>query len=214
MHATPFVKPIRVMSGDYSRLKDADMVVLACGVAQRDKEETRLQLLERNVAIFKKVVPEVLKYTPETILLIVSNPVDIMTEVVTRLSGHPSSRVIGSGTILDTARFRTLLAHHLDVSPRSIHAYVLGEHGDSEVLIWSSAKVSVLSIFDFAEQKGCTITDDIKSKIITFLDDKIRKDISDGKLKAAKLEVHLAENEAAYQSDLELYIKNGFEKEQ
>jgi len=164
-HAAPFVKPVRVSAGDYSQLKDADMVVLACGVAQRDKQETRLQLLERNVQVFKKVVPQVLEHAPETILLIVSNPVDIMTEVVTRISGLPSSRVIGSGTILDTARFRALLANHLDVSPRSIHAYVLGEHGDSEVLIWSSAKVSVLSIFDFAEQKGRSITDDVKSKI-------------------------------------------------
>jgi L-lactate dehydrogenase len=170
MHATPFVKPIHVTAGDYSQLKDADMVVLSCGVAQRDKEETRLQLLGRNVQVFKKVVPEVLKYAPKTILLIVSNPVDIMTEVVTRLSGLPSSRVIGSGTILDTARFRALLANYLGVSSRSVHAYVLGEHGDSEVLIWSSAKVSVLSIFDFAEQKGCEITDDIKARI----DDEVR----------------------------------------
>jgi len=165
MHATPFIKPVHVVAGDYSGLKGADMVVLACGVAQRDEKETRLQLLERNVQVFQKVVPRVLDHAPGTILLVVSNPVDIMTEAVTRISGLPCSRVIGSGTILDTARFRTLLANHLSVSPRSIHAYVLGEHGDSEVLVWSSAKVSVLSIFDFAEQKGCSITGSVKNEI-------------------------------------------------
>jgi L-lactate dehydrogenase len=165
MHATPFIKPVHIVAGDYSQLRGADMVVLACGVAQRDKRETRLQLLERNVQVFQKVVPQVLEHAPGAILLVVSNPVDIMTEAVTRISGLPCSRVIGSGTILDTARFRALLGNHLDISPRSIHAYVLGEHGDSEVLIWASAKVSVLSIFDFAEQKGRAITDSVRDEI-------------------------------------------------
>lgn len=170
LHASPFAQSLRIAAGDYPQLKGADLVVLACGVAQR-KGETRLQLLERNVQVFKKVVPQVLENSPQTILLIASNPVDIMTEVVTRISGLPSGRVIGSGTILDTARFRALLGKHLGVSPSSVHAYVMGEHGDSEVLVWSSADVSGVSIFDFAEQCRCPITEDVKSHI----DDAVRR---------------------------------------
>ena len=114
LHATPFSKPIRVAAGDYPMLKGAELVVLACGVGQKPGE-TRLQLLERNVRVFEDVVPRVLENTPDTILLVVSNPVDIMTQVVTKISGLPSQRIIGSGTILDTARFRTLLAEHLNI---------------------------------------------------------------------------------------------------
>lgn len=163
-HASPFTKSLRIAAGDYPQLKGADLVVLACGVAQREGE-TRLQLLERNVQIFKKVVPQVLENATETILLIASNPVDIMTEVVTRISSLPPARIIGSGTILDTARFRALLGKHVGVSPTSVHAYVMGEHGDSEVLAWSCADVSGISIFDFAEQSGCPITEEVKSHI-------------------------------------------------
>jgi L-lactate dehydrogenase len=140
LHATPFAEPARVVAGGYSELEAADIVVLACGVGQRPGE-TRLQLLEHNAQVFKQVVPQVLEYAPETILLIASNPVDVMTQVVTRISGLSPQKVIGSGTILDTARFRALLGEHLGVAPLSVHAYVLGEHGDAEVLGWSSGKV-------------------------------------------------------------------------
>ncbi len=164
LHATPFSEPIRVAGGDYTSLKNAELVVLACGVAQKPGE-TRLQLLQRNVKVFRDVVPRVLEYSPETILLIVSNPVDIMTQVVSHISGLPAQRVIGSGTILDTARFRTLLAEHLGVSPHSVHAYVLGEHGDSEVLAWSSGKVGGVPVEEFAAQINRPITQEIKSRI-------------------------------------------------
>ncbi len=164
LHATPFSVPIRVAAGDYPMLKNADLVVLACGVGQKPGE-TRLQLLQRNVNVFQDVVPRVLEYSPDTILLIVSNPVDIMTQVVTLISGLPPQRVIGSGTILDTARFRTLLAEHLNIAPHSVHAYVLGEHGDSEVLAWSSGKVGGVPVTEFAAQIGRPITDEIKTKI-------------------------------------------------
>ena len=164
LHATPFSEPVRVAAGDYPSLKNAKLVVLACGVGQKPGE-TRLQLLQRNVKVFQSVVPRVLEYAPETILLIVSNPVDIMTQVVTHISGLPAQRVIGSGTILDTARFRTLLAEHLDVAPHSVHAYVLGEHGDSEVLAWSSGKVGGVPVEEFAAQIGRPITQEIKFKI-------------------------------------------------
>jgi len=170
LHATPFSQPVRVAAGDYPMLKGADIVVLACGVGQKPGE-TRLQLLERNVQIFQNVVPRVLEYAPETILLIVSNPVDIMTEVVTKISNLPPKRVIGSGTILDTARFRTLLAEHLNIAPHSVHAYVLGEHGDSEVLAWSSGKVGGVPVEEFAEQIGRPISDEDKARI----DDGVRQ---------------------------------------
>ena len=170
LHATPFSQPVRVAAGDYPMLKGADIVVLACGVGQKPGE-TRLQLLERNVQIFQNVVPRVLEYAPETILLIVSNPVDIMTEVVTKISNLPHERVIGSGTILDTARFRTLLAEHLNIAPHSVHAYVLGEHGDSEVLAWSSGKVGGVPLEEFAEQIGRPISDEDKARI----DDGVRQ---------------------------------------
>jgi len=170
LHATPFSQPVRVAAGDYPMLKGADIVVLACGVGQKPGE-TRLQLLERNVQIFQNVVPRVLEYAPETILLIVSNPVDIMTEVVTKISNLPPKRVIGSGTILDTARFRTLLAEHLNIAPHSVHAYVLGEHGDSEVLAWSSGKVGGVPLEEFAEQIGRPISDEGKARI----DDGVRQ---------------------------------------
>jgi L-lactate dehydrogenase len=164
LHATPFSEPIRVAAGDYSMLKGSDLVVLACGVGQKPGE-TRLQLLERNITVFQKVVPQVLEYAPDSILLIVSNPVDIMTQVVTKISGVPSHRIIGSGTILDTARFRTLLAEHLNIAPHSVHAYVLGEHGDSEVLAWSLGKVGGVPLGEFATQIGRPITDEVKEEI-------------------------------------------------
>ncbi|MBW2582184.1 MAG: L-lactate dehydrogenase [Deltaproteobacteria bacterium] len=170
LHATPFSKPVRVAAGDYSTLKGAGLVVLACGVAQKPGE-SRLKLLERNVNVFQNVVPRVLEHAPDSILLVVSNPVDIMTQVVTKISALPPERVIGSGTILDTARFRTLLAEHLGLAPHSVHAYVLGEHGDSEVLAWSSGKIGGVPVGEFAEQIGRPITDDVKARI----DDGVRR---------------------------------------
>jgi L-lactate dehydrogenase len=164
LHATPFGQAVRVAAGDYSLLRGAEIVVLSCGVAQREGE-TRLQLLERNVTVFETVVPHVLSNAPDTILLIVSNPVDIMTSVVTRIADLPPHRVIGSGTILDTARFRTLLGEHLAVAPHSVHAYVLGEHGDSEVLAWSNAKIGGVPVLQFAQQTNRSLTQEIREKI-------------------------------------------------
>jgi L-lactate dehydrogenase len=164
LHATPFAKPVRISGGSYSDLEGAELVVLACGVGQKPGE-TRLQLLERNAKIFQQVVPQVLEATPETVLLIASNPVDVMTQVVAGFSGLPPGRVVGSGTILDTARYRSLLAEHLGLSPKSVHAYVLGEHGDSEVLVWSSAKVGGVPLIDFAEDSGRPLTEEVKSRI-------------------------------------------------
>jgi len=151
LHATPFAGPVRISAGGYSMLQGAAIVVLACGVAQREGE-TRLELLDRNVKVFRTVIPNVLEHAPDTLFVVATNPVDIMTQAATHISGLPPSRVIGTGTILDTARFRTLLGEHLQVAPHSVHAYVLGEHGDSEVLAWSSAKIGGVPLLDFARQ--------------------------------------------------------------
>jgi len=170
LHATPFARAVRVVAGDYSLLERADVVILCCGVGQRPGE-TRLQLLERNAAIFSGVVGQVLRYAKGPILLVASNPVDIMTHVTLKLSGLPPEKVIGSGTILDTARFRAFLGEHLGVSPSSIHAYVLGEHGDSEVLAWSGVKVGGVPIADFAQQMGQDLTEEVIDRI----DDGVRR---------------------------------------
>ncbi len=170
LHATPFAAPVRITSGDYPELEGAHVVILACGVGQRPGE-TRLQLLQRNARVFEGVIPQVVRFAPETILLIASNPVDVITQMATKLAGIPSQRVIGSGTILDTARFRTLLAEHLGVSPKSVHAYVLGEHGDSEVLLWSSVRVGGVSLAEFVRQTDRQADSDLRMRI----DDGVRR---------------------------------------
>ena len=164
LHATPFAHNALVRAGGYGELADADMVVLSAGVSQRPGE-TRLQLLERNAAVFGQIIPQVLTAAPGCILLVASNPVDIMTLVALRLSGLAPERVVGSGTVLDTARFRTRLAGHLGVAPSSVHGYVLGEHGDSEVLCWSQADVGGIPIAAFAEQIGRPLTAGLRAAI-------------------------------------------------
>jgi L-lactate dehydrogenase len=164
LHATPFSNPVQISAGDYPDLAGSSVVVLACGANQRPGE-TRLQLLERNAKIFEQVTAKVVRHAPEAILLVASNPVDVMTHVVMAIAGLPPGRVIGSGTILDTARFRVLLGEHFGISSQSVHTYVLGEHGDSEVLIWSSAKIGGLPLPEFAEQSGKQLTAETKASI-------------------------------------------------
>jgi L-lactate dehydrogenase len=164
LHATPFARPIRISAGDYPRLEDSGVIVLACGVGQRTGE-TRLQLLERNADVFRVVIPQVIKYASQAILLVATNPVDVITHIVTKISGLQPERVIGSGTILDTARFRALIGEHLGIAPLSVHAYVLGEHGDSEVLLWAGAQVSGVPLNDFAAQLNVEITPEVRSRI-------------------------------------------------
>jgi L-lactate dehydrogenase len=163
-HAVPFVSTTLVRSGDYNDLSEAGVVIIAAGVGQKPGE-SRLDLLGRNAEVFRTVVGKILAVAPNVILLVASNPVDIMTDIATRISGLPATRVIGSGTVLDTARFRSLLARHLAVSPQSVHAYVLGEHGDSEVLAWSSARVGSVPLMAFAEQMQRPLTADIRGDI-------------------------------------------------
>lgn len=164
LHATPFANAVRISAGGYAQLEGASVVILACGVSQKP-DESRLQLLARNRRVFESVVPQILAAAPDAVLLVASNPVDILTQMVTRISGLPAGRVIGSGTILDTARFRTLVADQIGVAAQSVHAYVLGEHGDSEVLVWSSAKVGGVPLKNFARQVGRPLTKEIEQKI-------------------------------------------------
>jgi L-lactate dehydrogenase len=164
LHATPFAHVTRVRAGDYADLAEAGAVITAAGVSQRPGE-TRLELLERNAAVFAAIVPQILAAAPEAILVVATNPVDVMTQVATRISGLPPERVIGSGTILDTARFRALLGAHLEVSPKSVHAHVLGEHGDSEVLCWSVADVAGIAVDKLARQIGRPLDDEVKAAI-------------------------------------------------
>jgi L-lactate dehydrogenase len=164
LHATPFSHPVRVRSGDYAALTGARAVILSAGVGQKPGE-TRLQLLERNTAVFADVIARVLDAAPDAILIVATNPVDIMTKVAQELSGLPPGRCFGSGTILDTARFRGLLGLHLGVSATSVHAFVLGEHGDSEVLCWSSATAGTVPVGVVADQIGRPLDDAARARI-------------------------------------------------
>lgn len=163
-HAVPFARPVTVHAGPYAALEGAGIVVLSAGVGQKPGE-TRLDLLERNARIFGDVIPAVLAAAPDAVLLIATNPVDVMTQIATRISGLPPRRVIGSGTVLDTARFRALLAERLSVTPKSVHAHVIGEHGDSEVLLWSGATVAGLPVERAAAQFGRPLTAEDRATI-------------------------------------------------
>jgi len=154
LHAVPFAHPVRVSTGDYSDLAGSKVVVITAGVAQ-NPGETRLELLSRNAAIFNQIVPQVLEFARDAIILVATNPVDVMTHLTADIAdkyGIHRSRVIGSGTTLDTARFRALLGGHLGVDPPHVHGYVLGEHGDSEVFPWSLVTVGGVPLEEFCRQ--------------------------------------------------------------
>lgn len=152
-HGLPFSKPMQIYAGDYEDISDAAVVIVTAGAGQKPGE-TRLDLVKKNVAIFKSIIPQIAKYNQSGILLIVANPVDILTYVAKQLSGFPDNRVFGSGTVLDTARLKYLLGEHLGVDSRSIHAFIIGEHGDSEIAAWSSANVSGVPLHKFCEMRG------------------------------------------------------------
>lgn len=163
-HAMPFHRPINIRAGDYPDCVGATVVAIAAGAAQRPGE-TRPELAQRNSRIFAQIIPEVVRYAPEAILLIATNPVDSLTYYSWRLSGLPPSRVIGAGTILDTARLRYVLGARFEVDPRSVHAYIVGEHGDSEVALWSSANIAGMSIDEFCAVTGRTCTEEERQAI-------------------------------------------------
>jgi len=149
-HAVPFAKPTRIWAGTYEDCAGAAVTVIAAGANQKPGE-TRLDLVHKNAAIFSAIVPEIVKHNPDGIILVATNPVDVLTYVSYKISGLPAARVIGSGTILDTARFRYLLSQHFGVDARSVHAFIVGEHGDTEVPVWSMANIAGMRLADYCE---------------------------------------------------------------
>jgi L-lactate dehydrogenase len=147
-HGLPFLAPMDIYAGDWRDTAGAGIIIIAAGVAQKPGE-TRLDLLRANTRIFADILGEICKYNSDAILLVVTNPVDVLTEITRRLSGFPAERVIGSGTVLDTARLKQMIGKELLVDSRNIHAFILGEHGDSELPVWSSANVSGIDLRDF-----------------------------------------------------------------
>jgi L-lactate dehydrogenase len=172
-HAVPFAHPIQVSAGEYDDLRGARVVVLTAGVNQQPGE-TRLQLLDRNAAIFRQIVPRILTAAPDAVLVVATNPVDIMTHLTARFAaeyGVTDGRVLGSGTTLDTARFRTLLSGHLGVDAQHVHAYVIGEHGDSEVLVWSQVSIGGIPLEDYCRSQRIELDDRRRAEI----DEKVRR---------------------------------------
>ncbi len=171
-HAVPFARRVRVTAADYSALAGSKVVVVGAGVNQKPGE-SRLELLKRNEEVFREVIPGILEYASDPLLLIVTNPVDVMTHLASRFAeeyGVARTRVLGSGTTLDTARFRSLLGSHFGVDPHHVHGYVLGEHGDSEVLTWSLVSIGVFPVDEFCQFR-CELNSNIREKI----DLKVRK---------------------------------------
>lgn len=154
-HCLPYVKPVDIRAGDYPDLADCGIIIVTAGVPQKEGE-TRLDCITKNVEVFKTVIPKITLYNTRGILLVVSNPVDILSYVAYKLSGFDSSRVFGSGTVLDTARLRFILGRRLCVAPSSVHAFVIGEHGDSELAAWSGATVGGVELADYCTYKGYT----------------------------------------------------------
>ncbi|WP_462282904.1 L-lactate dehydrogenase [Ruminococcus champanellensis] len=152
-HGLPFVHPMKIYAGTYADLADCFLIIITAGAGQRPGE-TRLELVRKNVEIFRDMIPQITAVTQDARLLIVSNPVDVMTYAAWKLSGYPPEHVIGSGTVLDTARLKYLLGAHLGVDSRSVHAFIIGEHGDSELAVWSSANISGVDLDSFCDICG------------------------------------------------------------
>lgn len=152
-HGIPFAGQMKIYAGTYDDAADAAIIIITAGANQKPGE-TRLDLVQKNTAIYQSIIPEIVKRDFGGILLIVSNPVDILTYVALKLSGLPENRVLGSGTVLDTARLKYALGEHLGVDSRSVHSFIIGEHGDSEIAAWSSTNVSGIPLNDFCEMCG------------------------------------------------------------
>ena len=152
-HGMPFAKPSKIYAGDYDDIIDAGIIVITAGANQKP-DETRLDLVHKNVKIFRSIIPQISERNCGGILLVVSNPVDVLTYVAAKLSGFTENRVIGSGTVLDTARLKRAVSEHLTVDSRSVHAFIIGEHGDSEIAAWSGANISGIPLSDFCELRG------------------------------------------------------------
>jgi L-lactate dehydrogenase len=163
-HAVPFAKPTRIWAGGYEDCAGAAVTVITAGANQKPGE-TRLDLVHKNASIFASIVPQVVKHNPEGILLVATNPVDVLTYVSYKISGMPVQRVIGSGTILDTARFRYLLSQHFGVDARSVHGFIVGEHGDTEVPAWSLANIAGIPMDTYCDRCDSCIDGEIRNNI-------------------------------------------------
>jgi len=163
-HGSQFTKPVRVWAGDYKDCRDADIVVLAAGTSQKPGD-TRLDLLKNNVAILQRVLAPALRYLDDTIVIVAANPVDVLTYIAWQMTGLPSHQVIGSGTILDTARFRFLLGQHFKIDTHSIHAYIIGEHGDSQVPVWSLANIAGMRLDEYSRLNGILLDSSTREEI-------------------------------------------------
>ena len=152
-HGLPFVRPMRIIAGDYADLADADVIVICAGIGQRPGQ-TRLELLQTNAGIIRNIVPKVTAANQDAIIVVASNPVDILTQITAQIVGLDRNRVLGSGTVLDTARLRYMLGVHYGVDSRSVHAYIVGEHGDSELALWSLANIAGVRLPDFVGANG------------------------------------------------------------
>ncbi len=178
-HGLPFAKPMQIYAGDYDDISDASLIIVTAGAGQKPGE-TRLDLVKKNVGIFKSIIPEIAGRNKDAIILVVANPVDILTYAALKLSGYPENRVFGSGTVLDSARLKYLLGEHLNVDSRSVHAFIIGEHGDSEIAAWSSANVSGIPLNRFCEMRGFfeheasmhRIAEDVKNSAYEIIDKK------------------------------------------
>lgn len=163
-HGIPFSGQMKIYAGDYCDVGDCAVIIITAGAGQKP-DETRLDLVHKNVEIFKNIIPQISEQNFKGILLVVSNPVDILTYAAVKLSGLPENHVLGSGTVLDTARLKYYLSKHLDVDSRSVHSFIIGEHGDSEIAAWSSANISGISLDSFCKMKGFYDTETAKDEI-------------------------------------------------
>lgn len=164
VHGTPFLKPVNIYAGGINETADSDIIVITAGAGQKEGE-TRLDLIDKNYKIFQGFVPELAKYSTDAIFLVVSNPADILAYITYKLSGFPKERVIGSGTVLDTARFRYILGKYFEVSNHDIQGYIIGEHGDSSVATWSRARIGIQTFEEFAKQNDLEWDESIKEVI-------------------------------------------------
>ncbi len=155
-HGAAFMKPVEIQSGDYKDTVDSDIVIITAGANQKPGE-TRLDLIDKNLKIFKQMIPQIVRYSPNSILLVVANPVDILTYFTYKLSGFPATRVIGSGTVLDTSRLKYNLAKVFDIDAKNVHGFIIGEHGDSEFPVWSSLSIGPLSIDEYCRRENIEI---------------------------------------------------------
>ncbi len=179
VHGLPFLSPVKIYAGDYNDISDAAIVIITAGANQKIGQ-TRTDLVKTNVKIFHSIVDNIVRYNREGILLVVTNPVDILTYVTWKVSGFPSNRVIGSGTVLDTARLKYLIGQRLGVDARNVHSFIIGEHGDSELAVWSSANISGIDLDTYcAESTACGsieslhgIYDDVKNSAYSIIEAK------------------------------------------